>query len=100
MYIVQATFCISSSCKTALPGMRERLAPSPFLSSLFCLKLAKEATSSVTAQSLATALMNLGESSHLDPKLPARSVNVSLVCGGELQLGIHFPSCIWAEMLR
>ena len=60
--------------------MRVRLAPSLFLSSFPSLKLANEATRSMTPHSLPTFLMNLSVSSHFDPKLAARSVSVSFVC--------------------
>ena len=59
--------------------MRWRLAPSVFFISLFCLNVAKDSTPSATPLS-ATFLMNLSDSSHLDPKLVARSDRVSLVC--------------------
>ena len=70
--------------------MRERLAPSLFFSSLLFLKLAKEATSSITPQSLPTFLMNLSASSHLEPKLDWRSVSVSFVCTHTFRLGLDF----------
>ena len=60
--------------------MRERLAPSPFLSSLLFLKVAKEATRSMTPQSEPIFLMNFSDSSHLEPKLVLRNVSVSFVC--------------------
>ena len=60
--------------------MRDRLAPSLFFSSLLFLKLAKEATRSMTPQSLPTFLMNLSAKSHLEPKLEALRVSVSFVC--------------------
>ena len=61
------------------PRRRVRLAPSVFLSSLFCLKFANARMDSVTPI-LPTLSMNLVVSSHLEPKLEALSVNVSLVC--------------------
>ena len=62
------------------PGILLRFAPSPFFNSLLFLKLAKLATSSMMPQSLPSFFISLSETSHLDPKLEALSVRVSLVC--------------------
>ena len=53
--------------------------PSVFFSSLFCLKLANAKMLSATPI-LPMLSMNLVDSSHLEPKLDAFSVSVSLVC--------------------
>lgn len=58
---------------------RERLAPSFFLSSLDCLKAAKDRTDSVMLD-LNTFLMSSSDSSALEPKDAGRDVSVSLVC--------------------
>ena len=57
------------------------MAPSPFFSSRLALKEAKERMRSTTPL-LATFFMYGSGSSHLEPKLLARSVSVSLVCRG------------------
>ena len=62
------------------PVSRERLAPSLFFMSLLALKEAKLSTASISP-ALATFLRYGSGSSHLEPKLEARSVSVSLVCG-------------------
>ena len=59
--------------------MRVRLAPSPFLSSLLCLKLAKDSTRSATPLSI-TFFRKRSGSSHLLPKLRTGSVSASFVC--------------------
>ena len=66
--------------------MRWRLAPSVFFMSLFCLNVAKDSTPSATPLS-ATFLMTLSDSSHLDPKLVARSDSVSFVCALGMRVG-------------
>lgn len=65
--------------------MRWRFAPSVFFISLFCLNVAKDSTPSATPLS-ATFLMNLSDSSHLDPKLVARRDSVSLVCAPRVHI--------------
>ena len=67
-----------ASSSFGMPVIRERLAPSFFFRSFDCLKLAQLRMLSTTPH-LPTFFMKSGEAVHLEPKLEALSVSVSLV---------------------